>query len=114
MISDRLGMTYTIDARTSVWFASKAVEEDYEASHSTLRPKSGFFDEEISEEENLRYAQMDAILDLSTIDRHRKEAAAITSFDEFESKGVEVEEGLLEETQKQAEELESKRKNKDE
>ncbi len=107
MLDDRIAGTYVIDAKSSIWFASKEVEEEYESSHSTLRPKSGFFDE-ISPEENAHYALMDSILDLSTIDKNRKEAAAITSFDEFESQGVEVKEGLLEETEKQAEEAKKK------
>ncbi len=88
-LTDRLSGTMVIDAKSSLWFANKETEEEYEKTHSTLRPKSAFFSEE-QKSENARIALEDSILDLSTIDRHRKEAEAITSFDDFEKNGVDI------------------------
>lgn len=88
-LTDKISGTMVIDAKSSIWFANKETEEEYEKSHSTLRPKSSFFSEQ-EKAEQVRVAMEDSILDLSTIDRHRKEAAAITSFDEFEKNGVDI------------------------
>lgn len=88
--TDRLSRTMVIDAKTSTWFASKEAEEEYKESHSSTKVVSSFFDAPITPEENAHVAAIDSILDLSTIDRHRKEAEAITSFDEFEAKGVDT------------------------
>ena len=96
-IHDKIAQTLVIKAKDSIWFESAEAERAYAASNPsslvarTLRE---------AEQENVpagqrklvvtdaQIAAEDQILDLSTINRRREEARAMTSFDEFERGGL--------------------------
>lgn len=90
-LHDLISQTIVINGRESTWFASKEEEDEYIKSHpssyvSSLREEK----EETSSDgrklvvDESAVAAMDSILDLSTIDKNRREAREMTSFDEFE------------------------------
>lgn len=88
-LHDMLAGTIAIDSKKTTWFASKEDEEDFIAEH----PHSPLAKERQEEEEKQTPAYLaaqarieaeESILDLSTINKRREEAGAMTSFDEFE------------------------------
>ncbi len=88
-LHDIFAGTLSVDAKKSIWFASEEDEQLYKAQN----PESPFARAERAEEKEAESAKISAsieaeerILDLSTIDKRRAEARAITSFDEFEKK----------------------------
>ena len=93
-IHDKIAQTIVVNAKQSTWFASREDEEEYLKSHPNSYVAKLRRDEEW--ESNPRYAAttaaiaaQDAIVDSTTIGRARKEAEAISSFDEFERKSDE-------------------------
>ncbi len=103
-LHDMLASTLAIDAKKSTWFASKEDEEDFIEQH----PQSPIAKKRFEEEEKKSPAYLaaqarieaeESILDLSTINKRREEAGAMTSFDEFEKQS----DAKFEETKKQIE-----------
>lgn len=93
-IHDKISMTIVVDAKRSTWFASKEDEADYLASHPNSYVAKLRREEERANDPHLAAVNAaiiaeDSIVDLSTIGRARKEASAMTSFDEFEQKSDE-------------------------
>lgn len=84
-LHDKIFKSVVIDGKTSTWFASLSDKEEYLESHPEERE-----DKEEKNEEDLALdaliRQEDKVLDLATIEKRRKEAREITSFDEFEAK----------------------------
>lgn len=83
-LHDRLAKTIVVDTKKSLWFASPDAEEDYYSKNPVTEATDG--SSLLSPEEAARIDRENSVLDLSTINRHRDEAAAMTSFDEFEAK----------------------------
>ncbi len=80
-LHDKLTGTICVDARESLVFKNVEEMEAYAFQHPG--ELAGFSSHE-QEEENRRIMAENSILDLSTIDKHRKEAREMVSFDEFE------------------------------
>ena len=106
-LHDMLASTIAVDIKKSTWFASKEDEEDFIAQH----PQSPLAKKRREEEEKTtpaylaaqaRFEAEESILDLSTINKRREEAGAMTSFDEFEKQS----DAKFEEKKKEAEEAE--------
>jgi uncharacterized RDD family membrane protein YckC len=82
-LHDKMSGTQVVDAVESKWFASAAAEKRYYA----LNPQAAAPVSEPTPSEKLAQHQLeaeDSILDLSTMNKNREEAAKMTSFDEFE------------------------------
>ncbi len=88
-LHDMLAGTVAVDIKKTTWFSSKEDEDDFIASH----PQSPLAKKRREEEEKqspaylaaqARFEAEESILDLSTINKRREEAGAMTSFDEFE------------------------------
>lgn len=109
-VHDKIAQTLVIKAKDSIWFESEEAEKAYaEANPSSLVARTL----REAEQENIPVGQRrmvvsdaqvlaeDQILDLSTINKRREEARAMTSFDEFERGGIlpQVEEEKKEEEQ---------------
>lgn len=77
----KLTKTIVIDARESVWFKDLEDEENYMSLHPEELEAPH---DERWEIEQRRLEKEAAILDLSTLNKHREEARLMTSFDEFE------------------------------
>ena len=90
-LHDKIARTIVIDAKQSPCFKDKEEEEAYIAANPSSNV-AGFREEEKQKEdaeakrENARILSEETILDFSTIGKARREAATITSFDEFESR----------------------------
>ncbi|MCR5348483.1 MAG: RDD family protein [Bacilli bacterium] len=88
-LHDRLARTVAIEAKKSIWFASKEQEETFLTEHpmSPYAKQVRAAEAEASMETAVSSAIIEAqesILDLSTINKRREEARRMTSFDEFE------------------------------
>lgn len=93
-LHDKIARTLVINAKESNWFADAEEEEKY-IKENPASSVAGFYIEENGhlpgEEaapnlETPRGLSLDTILDLSTIGQARREAATITSFDEYEQR----------------------------
>ena len=109
-LHDMLAGTIAVDVKKTTWFASKEDEEDFIAEH----PQSPLAKKRKEEEEKqspaylaaqARFEAEESILDLSTINKRREEAGAMTSFDEFEKQS----DAKFEEKKKEAEEEKEER-----
>ena len=109
-LHDMLAGTIAVDVKKTTWFASKEDEEDFIAEH----PQSPLAKKRREEEEKqspaylaaqARFEAEESILDLSTINKRREEAGAMTSFDEFEKQS----DAKFEEKKKEAEEEKEER-----
>lgn len=83
-IHDRLAKTIVVDSKKSLWFASPEAEDDYYSKNPVTEATDG--SSLLSPEESARIDRENSVLDMSTINKHRDEAASMTSFDEFEAK----------------------------
>ena len=91
-IHDKIARTLVINAKESSWFKNEGEEEQY-IKDNPDSSVAGFYVEENGHlpgqeaspvQETPRGLSEDTILDLSTIGKARREAATITSFDEYE------------------------------
>ena len=113
-LHDRLGGTFVINSKQSVWFKDEEDEAEYAASHPEFvasledaveslpvannpAPKTVNGRKLVGDEYDPTLA---GILDLSTIDRHREEARNMKSFDEFEQSKEKELADLMEKQQK--------------
>ena len=117
-IHDMIAGTIAIDAKKSTWFADEEEEKDYIAQNPSSAVSREYRADELEESRTSETIEAEEqILDLSTIDKRRAEARAMTSFDEFEKQSnaefaareealkqreIEGEEPVDEETQKAA------------
>ncbi len=97
-LHDKIARTLVIDAKESKWFKDEEEEEQY-IKDNPDSSVAGFYIEENGHlpgeeaspiKESPRGLSEDTILDFSTIGKARREAATITSFDEFEKRHCSV------------------------
>lgn len=96
-LEDMVAKSLVIDSKNSRYFKTAEDKENYFMRHPEMAPVIVPLDME----ENERIKRENAILDLSTLNKHREEARNMTSFDEFERMKDEEE-------KKRTEELRSK------
>ena len=114
-IHDKIARTLVIDAKESNWFKDTDEEEQF-IKDNPDSSVAGFYVEENGHlpgeeaapvQETPHGLSEDTILDLSTIGKARREAATITSFDEFEQRqsfsSIKPEEAIPEERENPAE-----------
>ena len=96
-LEDMVAKSLVIDSKNSRYFKTAEDKENYFMRHPEMAPVIV----PVDMEENERIKRENAILDLSTLNKHREEARNMTSFDEFERMKDEEE-------KKRTEELRSK------
>jgi len=82
-LHDRLAKTEAISKKESLVFANEEDMAQYASTHLDQFPE---LQDKAREEENSQIATEDSILDLSTLNKNRDEARAMTSFDDYEAK----------------------------
>ncbi len=102
-LHDKIARTLVINAKESNWFKNAEEEEQY-IKDNPDSSVAGFYVEENGHlpgqeaapvQETPHGLSEDTILDLSTIGKARREAATITSFDEFEKRHLSGSEGIV-------------------
>jgi uncharacterized RDD family membrane protein YckC len=82
-LHDRLAKTEAVARKESLFFDDEAALAAYAATHPEQFPELA---NPQTDAETSRIAQEDSILDLSTLNKNRDEAAKMTSFDDYEKK----------------------------
>jgi uncharacterized RDD family membrane protein YckC len=82
-LHDRLAKTMAVEKKESLFFDDEGALVAYAAAHPEQFPE---LKNPEHEQENSQIAAEDSILDLSTLNKNRDEAKAMTSFDDYEKK----------------------------